>query len=98
MSGKTWNAGIKPAATCILLMSLLIVACNKTPTPAAEVTEVRIPRGAGGIGFLPLLVMERYRLIERQAMEAGVPNLQVKWIDLGGPAVMNDALLSGAAD
>jgi len=87
-------------AMCIALMFLLIGACSKAPiaTGVTEVAEVRIPRGAGGIGFLPLLVMEKYRLIERQAMEAGVPNLQVKWIDLGGPAVMNDALLSGAAD
>jgi NitT/TauT family transport system substrate-binding protein len=74
-------------------------ACNKSPgTPAKEVTEVRIPRGAGGVGFLPLLLMEKYALIERQAQEAGIPNLHVRWIDLGGPAVMNDSLLSGAVD
>src|SRR5262245_43976189 len=74
-------------------------ACNKSPgTPAKEVTGVRIPRGAGGVGFLPLLLMEKYALIERQAQEAGIPNLHVRWIDLGGPAVMNDSLLSGAVD
>src|SRR5262249_30953632 len=78
---------------------LMPSACNKSPgTPAKEVTEVRIPRGAGGVGFLPLLVMEKYALIERQAQEAGIPNLHVRWIDLGGPAVMNDSLLSGAVD
>ena len=77
-----------------------ITSCNKAPsTPKGqEVTEVRIPRGAGGVGFLPLLVMEKDRLIEEQAREAGIQNLQVKWIDLGGPAVMNDSLLSGAVD
>jgi NitT/TauT family transport system substrate-binding protein len=62
------------------------------------VTEVRIPRGAGGVGFLPLLVMEKYQLVERQAAESGIANLRVQWIDLGGPAVMNDSLLSGAVD
>src|SRR5215467_14392654 len=78
---------------------LLPSACNKpSAIPGGEVTEVRIPRGAGGIGFLPLLVMEKYSLIERQAQEAGIPNLHVQWIDLGGPAVMNDSLLSGAVD
>jgi len=78
---------------------LLPSACNKGPsTQAREATEVRIPRGAGGIGFLPLLVMEKYSLIERQAQDAGIPNLHVQWIDLGGPAVMNDSLLSGAVD
>jgi len=89
-----------PVSLCVFVSLWLIVpACNKKPsTPAAEVTEVRIPRGAGGVGFLPLLVMEKYALIERQAQEAGIPNLHVRWIDLGGPAVMNDSLLSGAVD
>lgn len=54
--------------------------------------EVRIPKGAGGVGFLPLLVMEKYRLIEKYA------DVTVRWMDLGGPAAMNDALLSSSAD
>jgi NitT/TauT family transport system substrate-binding protein len=65
---------------------------------SAEVNELRIPKGAGGVGFLPLLVMEKHQLIEKHARAAGIPNLKVRWIDLGGPAVMNDALLSGSAD
>ena len=65
---------------------------------SAEVSEVRIPTGAGGVGFLPLLVMEKYQLIEKHAQAAGVANLHVRWIKLGGPSVMNDALLSGSAD
>jgi NitT/TauT family transport system substrate-binding protein len=64
----------------------------------AEVAEVRIPQGAGGLGFLPLLVMEKNQLIEKHAKALGIPNLRVRWISLGGPAVVNDALLSGAAD
>lgn len=60
---------------------------------SAEVSEVRIPLGAGGVGFLPLLVMQKYRLIEKHA-----PGVKVRWIELGGPAVMNDALLSNSAD
>jgi len=54
--------------------------------------EVRIPKGAGGVGFLPLLVMEKYHLIEKYA------DVTVRWTDLGGPAAMNDALLSSSAD
>src|SRR2546426_698254 len=74
-----------------------LARCSGTPPPG-EVTEVRIPRGAGGVGFLPLLAMEKYHLIEERAKEAGIPNLRVRWMDLGGPAVMNDALLSGSVD
>jgi NitT/TauT family transport system substrate-binding protein len=58
-----------------------------------EITELRIPMGAGGVGFLPLLVMQKNRLIEKYA-----PGVKVRWINIGGPAVMNDALLSGSAD
>jgi sulfonate transport system substrate-binding protein len=64
----------------------------------AEVSEVRFPLGAGGVGFLPLLVMQKYGLIEKYAKDAGIANLQLHWINIGGPAVMNDALLSGSAD
>jgi NitT/TauT family transport system substrate-binding protein len=64
----------------------------------AEVNEVRFPIGAGGVGFLPLLVMQKYGLIEQYAKAAGISDLHVRWINIGGPSVMNDALLSGSAD
>ena len=35
--------------------------------------EIRIPLGAGGVGFLPLLVMKERGLIEKRAAAAGVP-------------------------
>ncbi|HWF10668.1 MAG TPA: hypothetical protein VG297_19505 [Bryobacteraceae bacterium] len=78
--------------------SLLLLATLLPALAFAEVNEVRIPTGAGGVGFLPLLVMEKNQLIEKRAKEAGIPNLKVRWINIGGPAVMNDALLSGSAD
>jgi NitT/TauT family transport system substrate-binding protein len=76
-----------------LLLGILISAfCS------AETAEVRITRGAGGVGFLPLLVMEKNQLVEKHARTAGIPNLRVRWIGIGGPSGVNDALLSGAAD
>src|SRR5690348_5140965 len=80
----------------IVVVLLFLSACSNKTT--GGVIEVRIPRGAGGVGFLPLLVMEKDHLIEEQARNAGIANLRVKWIDLGGPAVMNEALLSGSVD
>jgi NitT/TauT family transport system substrate-binding protein len=73
------------------LFLTLITAVSLTQVNA-EVSEIRIPTGAGGVGFLPLLVMEKNQLIEKYA------NVKVRWINIGGPAVMNDALLSGSAD
>jgi NitT/TauT family transport system substrate-binding protein len=43
-------------------------------------------------------VMEKNKLIEKQLAKAGIADLQVQWIELGGPSAMNDALLSGAVD
>src|SRR3984885_4991839 len=74
------------------------IASMLCATVQAEVNEVRFPIGAGGVGFLPLLVMQKYGLIEQYAKESGINNLRVRWINIGGPAVMNDALLSGSAD
>ena len=74
--------------------AIALSACSQS-TP---VNTVRIPLGAGGVGFLPLQMMREFRLIEKHAQAAGVADIQVQWIELGGPAVMNDALLSGSVD
>ena len=79
----------------ILAMSALLAM---TPLAArAEVDEVRIPVGAGGMGFLPLLVMQKQGLVEKHAKAVGLDGLKVSWITFGGPSVVNDALLSGAS-
>jgi NitT/TauT family transport system substrate-binding protein len=78
----------------VLLFLVIVVGCGGSDgTP-----EVRITRGAGGVGFLPLLMMERHKLIEKHAAAAGVPDVRVRWLDLGGPAIVNDAIISGSAD
>ena len=63
--------------------------------PTGEVSEIKIPLGAGGFGFLPLYVMQKHNLIEKQAAAEGL-QVKVSWPNIGGPAVMNDALLSGS--
>jgi NitT/TauT family transport system substrate-binding protein len=62
----------------------------------AEVDVVKIPKGAGGVGFLPLIVMEEKKLVEQEAKKTGL-KLGAEYIRLGGPAVVNDMLLAGAA-
>src|SRR3954469_14194863 len=74
------------------LAALLLLA-----DPArAEVDVVKIPKGAGGVGFLPLIVMEEKKLVEQEAQKLGL-KLGAEYIRLGGPAVVNDMLLAGAA-
>jgi len=81
--------------TCVA--ALLLAACGSAPEQG-EVQELRIPTGAGGVGFLPLRVMQQQKLIEEHAKQAGLPNLTVRWVEVGGPAVLNDALLAGSID
>ena len=81
---------------CAILLSLGTLALMSI-SAMAEVSELRVPLGAGGFGFLPLHIMKKYQLIEKKATEAGF-KLTVNWANVGGPSVMNDALLSGSAD
>lgn len=94
MTTPRFRGSLRGMCAAALALSLLAAAaCGSRPAG-----EIRIPRGAGGIGFLPLLVMEKHALIEKHARASGLDDLQVRWIDLGGPSVVNDALLSGATD
>ena len=79
------------AAFAVALVTRLGVA------GADELPELRIPKGAGGIPFLPLVVMEQMKLIEQHAAELGHKTLKVSYLNMGGAAVTIDALLSGAA-
>jgi NitT/TauT family transport system substrate-binding protein len=79
-----------------LLAALLLIA-SLAPTLAwAEVDVVKIPKGAGGVGFLPLVVMEEKKLVEQEAAKMGL-KLAAEYIKFGGPSVVNDMLLSGNA-
>jgi len=63
----------------------------------AETSEVRVTRGFG-ISFLPLMIMEDSRLIEKHAKAAGLGDVKVSWPVLGAVSAVNDALLSGNLD
>lgn len=75
----------------------LVVMVSLMAPAAAEVTEVKLARQYG-IHYLPLVIMEREKLVEKQAREMGLGNLKVTWVQLSGGAAVNDALLSSAID
>ena len=81
---------------CVALLALgcLLPSCGPVDTRP----RVRMPRGARGVGFLPLLLMRKHRLIENHAGAAGLADLAVEWIPVGGPTVVNDALIAGWVD
>ena len=78
---------------CTILGAALVV---QAWAAAGEVPELRIPKGAGGIAFLPLVVMEKQKTIEKYAAALGHKTLKVSYVNLGGASVAIDALLSGA--
>jgi NitT/TauT family transport system substrate-binding protein len=80
--------------TAAIFAVALVVRCGGAG--ADELPELRIPKGAGGIPFLPLVVMEQMKLVEQHAAELGHKMLKVSYLNMGGAAVTIDALLSGA--
>jgi NitT/TauT family transport system substrate-binding protein len=62
---------------------------------AAESGEISVAQQYG-VSFLPLMVMEREKLVEKQAKAAGLGDVKVNWVKVAGPSVMNDGIISGA--
>jgi NitT/TauT family transport system substrate-binding protein len=60
----------------------------------AEMSEIKVAQQYG-ISYLPLMVMEEQKLIEKHAKAAGV-DVTVGWAKFAGGNVMNDALLSNS--
>ncbi len=77
------------------LLCALFAACTFATAATAEVSEITITRG-DGVGFLPLNIMEKQKLVEKHAEQAGV-SLKVNWVNVSGSGVVNDSLLSGSA-
>src|SRR5262245_56113874 len=61
----------------------------------AEVAEIAVAQQYG-VSFLPLMVMEREKLVEKNAEKAGLKDFKVNWAKVAGPSVMNDGLISGS--
>src|SRR5215472_6075288 len=64
-------------------------------TAAAESSQIAVAQQYG-VSFLPLMIMERDKLVEKHAKAAGLGDVQVSWVKVAGPSVMNDGVISGA--
>ncbi|MDR2638397.1 MAG: ABC transporter substrate-binding protein [Helicobacteraceae bacterium] len=51
-----------------------------------------------GLAYLPLIIAEEQKLIEKHAKAAGLGDIKIEWATFGGGSTANDALLSGTAD
>src|SRR5436190_3113274 len=82
------RAAVVSLVLCVVLASVAV---------RAEVSEVRISHGYGVL-YLPLMVMESEKLVEKHARAAGLPEVRADYLVLDGGNVINDAMLSGALD
>ncbi|MDR1489649.1 MAG: ABC transporter substrate-binding protein [Desulfovibrio sp.] len=89
------NAGVIMHKRIVFLLALLLASASALP--AAHAVELRICRQAG-ISYLPLLVIEEQKLLEKNAAKAGIKNFTVTWTELSGGAAVNEALLSESVD
>src|SRR5262249_7206721 len=80
----------------VIWLSLAVLLASAAAAHA-EVGTVRIAR-QWGLAWMPFVLMERNRIIERRAAEAGLGTVVVEWVTFSGGNVMNDALLSGNLD
>ena len=80
-----------------LLTAAALFAFAIAGSAGAEVSELRITKQPSII-YLPLVVMEQNKLVEKQAQAAGLPELKVSWITFNSGGASTDALLSGSVD
>lgn len=76
----------------------LLLSCAALAGKAwADASEVSLAKQYGD-SYLPLMVVEHHKLIEKHAEKAGLGKIKVNWITVSGGAAANDALLSGSID
>ncbi|MGQ9369398.1 ABC transporter substrate-binding protein [Azospirillum sp. ST 5-10] len=80
----------------VLAAAVAAAAALATVPARAEVGEVAISQQFG-VSYLPLMVMKNQKLLEKAAAKAGLGDITVNWVQLGGGAATNEALLSGNA-
>src|SRR5438046_8728044 len=81
------------APDCVVALVLVACAALAAIPARAEMAEIAVAQQYG-ISYLPLMLMEEKKLIEKHAKAAGV-DVKVGWAKFAGGNVMNDALLSG---
>lgn len=78
-------------------LALLIALIALAPAARAEVSEIKMTRQPGVL-YLPIILMEHHKLIEKAAKAKGLGDLKVNWLTLTSGGAATDALLAGSID
>src|SRR4051812_42841337 len=79
-----------------IFMAAAVLATFASPA-GAEVNELKIGKQYG-LPYIQFVIMEDGKLIEKHAKQQGLGDIKVDWATLGGPAQLNDGIISGAID
>jgi len=77
------------------LMLAFVLPLAAAGAARAEVGEISVAQQYG-VSFLPLMIMQDQKLVEKHAKAAGLPDLKVNWAKVAGPSAMNDGLISNS--
>jgi len=80
--------------TIKIVLMLLFVLGMSPSRAAAEVDELNFAT-LYGVSTLPVIVMQRNRLVEKHAAAAGIKDLKINWRVVGGSSLLNDGLIGG---
>jgi NitT/TauT family transport system substrate-binding protein len=83
------------ASVFVLMAALVLVVPARAAF--AEVAEITVAKEYG-IGYLPYMIMENKKLVEKQAKAIGVNDLKVTWQTFGGSGLMQGAMIAGRLD
>ena len=78
------------------LVATLLLPALAAPS-SAEVDTLKIGKQYG-LPYIQFVIMEDQKLIEKHAKLKGLGDIKVEWATLGGPAQINDGIISGAID
>jgi NitT/TauT family transport system substrate-binding protein len=78
----------------VLLIATFVVSGHDA---RAEKRELHIAI-QDGLAYLPFIIMNNEKLVEKHARAAGLPEPKVTWVRLANSVIMNDGLLSGTLD
>jgi NitT/TauT family transport system substrate-binding protein len=78
-------------------LALVALLATFAAPAIAEVSEIKIGKQYG-LPYIQFVIMEDQKLIEKHAKLQGLGDIKVEWATLGGPAQLNDGIISGAID
>src|SRR3954452_18655925 len=79
-----------------IFMAAAVLTTFASPA-GAEVNELKIGKQYG-LPYIQFAIMEDKGLIEKHARLQGLGDIKADWATLGGPAQLNDGIISGAID